>query len=68
MICFHRKNFLANKYQTLPLSLMGGGGGEGFGFLWTLPPGSATVSRHVRYTLYAQYAGINKQNKLYWYF
>ena len=47
---------------------MGGGGGEGFGFLWTLPPGSATVSRHVRYPLYAQYAGINKQNKLYWYF
>ena len=44
------------------------GGGEGFGFLWTLPPGSATVSRHVRYPLYAQYAGINKQNKLYWYF
>ena len=43
-------------------------GGEGFGFLWTLSPGSATVSRHVRYTLYAQYAGINKQNKLYWYF
>ena len=36
-------------------------GGEGFGFLWTLPPGSATVSRHVRYTLNAQYAGINKQ-------
>ena len=41
-------------------------GGGGFGFLWTLPPGSATVSRHVRYTFYAQYAGINKQNKLYW--